>query len=273
MNINNIGFTLYKIVTFLVVFIISSFLLVKSTQNKLEAETETEKTNTEEYHQNKYSNNVYDGQDNYQSKNSEYYKDENPQYFEFSSYVIKDDRAYFYANPDFSVKRKAYLVINEIVYIQQIINGFGYAEFTNANGKTSKGWLLLKNIQYCSNCENTTVYNSTNNYEEQNTEVYENHSVNSKAEPYEGYQVFYQNFINKFNLPNVNRNVNEISVEVNFTIEKDGSFSNIYINGEDLYDMNEEIISVFSTMRKWKPAISEGEPVLSSFKMPLKIKL
>lgn len=272
MKINNTGFTLYKIVIFFIVCITSSFLLIKSASTK----SETEKTNTDEYDQNIYSNADYEMpviQQNYESQRTEDYENEESKYYEFSNYVVKDDRAYFYVNPDFSDRRKAYLVMNEIVYIQQIINGFGFAEFTNGNGKTSKGWLLLKNIQYCSNCDNATVYHSTNNYEEQNTETYEDNNKNRKAEPYEGYQVFYQNFIDKFNLPNVSRNVDEISVEVKFTVEKDGSFSNIYINGEDLYDMNEEIINVFETMPKWKPAISESKPIQSSFTMPLKIKL
>jgi len=68
---------------------------------------------------------------------------------EYSYYIVKPNengRAYFHTEPDFTTRKNAYFTQNEIVYIQQIENGFGYVEFTNDKGKTSKGWIFLGNL-------------------------------------------------------------------------------------------------------------------------------
>lgn len=283
MKINNTGFALYKIVIFFIVCVTSSFLLIKSASTK----SETEKINTDEYNQNVHSNADYEMpvvQQNYESQRTEYYENHESKYYEFSNYVVKDNRAYFYVNPDFSAKRKAYLVINETVYIQQIINGFGFAEFTNANGKTSKGWILLENVEYCPSCGSSDIsdisdiYNLTNNNsEEQNTsyrnEIQEENNLNSKAEPYEEMQTFRDNFIRKINIPEISSDVNEIFFKLSFVIEKDGSFSNFKIVSDDPYNISKEAIRVLKSMPNWKPAMKDGEPIESSFIIPFRIKL
>lgn len=182
-------------------------------------------------------------------------------YSEYSYYTVKEKRAYFYNDSNFSTQRSAYLVQDEVVYVQKVNNGFGYVEFTNAKGTDSKGWVSLNDMEYCPDCYYNEIRSSESN------------EIDEKARPYEGMQKFQDNFMSKFNLPNVPRNTAEITVNVNFTVKEDGSFSNIYIQGEDLYEMNDDIISVFETMPNWKPAIKNGKAVQSSFTMPLKIRL
>jgi len=182
-------------------------------------------------------------------------------YSEYSYYTVKEKRAYFYNDSNFSTQRSAYLVKDEVVYVQKVNNGFGYVEFTNAKGTASKGWVSLNDITPCPDCYENKLSSSKPS------------EIDEKARPYEGMQKFQDNFMSKFNLPSVPRNTAEITVKVNFTVKEDGSFSNIYIQGEDLYDMNDEIISVFEKMPNWKPAMKNGKAVQSSFTMPLKIRL
>ena len=68
---------------------------------------------------------------------------------EYSYYIVKpreNGRAYFHTEPDFSTRRKAYFITDEVIYIQQIENGFGYTEFTNDKGQTSRGWIFLEDL-------------------------------------------------------------------------------------------------------------------------------
>jgi|SRR5690554_355443 len=77
---------------------------------------------------------------------------------EFSYYVVEpahNKRVYFHNKPNYSTRRNAYLVSNEIAYVQQIENGFGYVEFTNPKGQVSKGWLSIQDISYCPDCYHT----------------------------------------------------------------------------------------------------------------------
>ena len=57
--------------------------------------------------------------------------------------VNDGDKLFFYRLPDESTKKSAYLVKGERVYILNFENGFGYTEFINPKGVTTKGWLLL----------------------------------------------------------------------------------------------------------------------------------
>jgi hypothetical protein len=50
-------------------------------------------------------------------------------------------KVYFYDNPDERYKRKGYLIGNEVVFVEEIVNGFGYIDYTNSRGIKSKGWI------------------------------------------------------------------------------------------------------------------------------------
>lgn len=53
------------------------------------------------------------------------------------------DKVHFYDNPDERFKRKGYLIGNEVVFVQEIVNGFGYIDYTNIRGLKSKGWIKM----------------------------------------------------------------------------------------------------------------------------------
>jgi serine/threonine-protein kinase len=62
-------------------------------------------------------------------------------------YKVAADRAYFHNEADESTRRTAYMVPSvEIIDAYEERNGFIYTEFTNRKGKTSKGWLRLKDM-------------------------------------------------------------------------------------------------------------------------------
>ena len=228
----------------------------------------------------------------------------------YTYYVVKIDageRSYFYTEPNFSTRRNAYLVTDEVVYVYQIENGFGYVEFTNSRGQISKGWIVLDDLSYCPDCNEVTQgYNDPSEKIEQadvsnenetssvseGIEAYKNGEpkfdetqtggaddeftdiygfVQKRAAPNEGIQKFYQTYARKFNPPDVGADVNEVSVRLKFVVEKDGSFTNIQVVGSDPYNMGPEAIRVLKTMPKWNPAEHKGEYVRSSFTLPIKI--
>jgi len=97
--------------------------------------------------------------------------------------------------------------------------------------------------------------------------------VQQKAYPKEGLQVFYKNFVGEFNTNNaksIPKSVNQINLRVKFIVEKDGSFSDIKVL-DDEYKFEREIKRVFNLMPYWNAAIHEGNPVRSSFTMPIKV--
>lgn len=97
--------------------------------------------------------------------------------------------------------------------------------------------------------------------------------VQKKAAPNEGLQGFFNNFIRKFNAPDVGGNVKEISVRLKFVVEKDGSFTDIQIAGPDPHNIGKEAIRVLKSMPKWKPAEHNGKTVRSSFTLPIKVRV
>lgn len=56
-------------------------------------------------------------------------------------------------------------------------------------------------------------------------------------------------------------------IEVSFIIEKDGSISNIKFDQHLIYEYDIEIRRVLNQMPKWKPAIKDGLPVRTRFKL------
>lgn len=62
-------------------------------------------------------------------------------------YYAAIDKVFFYNTPDFTSKRKAYLIkgTDEII-ITKIENGFGYTVFTSTKNLTTKGWLQMSEL-------------------------------------------------------------------------------------------------------------------------------
>ncbi|HEY5393424.1 MAG TPA: TonB family protein [Hanamia sp.] len=70
-------------------------------------------------------------------------------------YIVKADSSnniFFYRKADISTKKSSYFSTKDTVYVQKIDNDFGYIKFINSEGKTSKGWLRMQDLQYCSDC-------------------------------------------------------------------------------------------------------------------------
>jgi hypothetical protein len=57
-----------------------------------------------------------------------------------------ENHVYFYASPNLNDRKQSYFNSKDQVYISTIENGFGYLEFTNNRGQTSKGWVLLTDL-------------------------------------------------------------------------------------------------------------------------------
>lgn len=93
-----------------------------------------------------------------------------------------------------------------------------------------------------------------------------------KAQPKEGLEVFYKNFINEFKLPSVPKGIYEVAIRLKFIVEKDGSFSNIEVVDDNL-NITEEAIRVLKEMPIWNAAVYEGKYVRSSYTLPIKIKV
>lgn len=96
--------------------------------------------------------------------------------------------------------------------------------------------------------------------------------VQQKAAPNEGLQKFMQNFVRKFNAPDVGGNVSEIKVTLKFTVEKDGSFTDLQVL-DDKQGVGNEAKRVLKAMPNWKPAQHNGKTVRSSFRLPITIKV
>ena len=97
--------------------------------------------------------------------------------------------------------------------------------------------------------------------------------VQQKAFPKEGLQAFMKQFVAEFNTNNakaIPKSVNQIKLRVKFIVEKDGSFSDITIV-DDEYKFEREVKRVFELMPVWNAAIHEGNPVRSSFTMPITV--
>lgn len=93
-----------------------------------------------------------------------------------------------------------------------------------------------------------------------------------KAQPKEGLEVFYKNFVNEFKLPSVPKGIYEVAIRLKFIVEKDGSFSNIEVVDDNL-NITEEAIRVLKEMPIWNAAVYEGKYVRSSYTLPIKIKV
>lgn len=96
--------------------------------------------------------------------------------------------------------------------------------------------------------------------------------IQKKAEPYEGLNVFYENFINLLELPSIHNSSNNIKFKVTFTVERDGSLTNVKVIDDDL-NIEQNIVYAFNKMPKWKPAIHNGKTIRSTMTLPIKINV
>lgn len=71
-------------------------------------------------------------------------------YYESDYYYVnasKYNYVYFHNTPDVKTRRNAHFDSRELVFVQKIQNGFGYVEFTNDRGQTSKGWIRISDLE------------------------------------------------------------------------------------------------------------------------------
>ena len=61
-------------------------------------------------------------------------------------YKVISDKAYFYNWHDEYSITNSYLIKDDVIFINQSYNGFGYASFQNTEGKTTNGWIKLSDV-------------------------------------------------------------------------------------------------------------------------------
>lgn len=100
------------------------------------------------------------------------------------------------------------------------------------------------------------------------TEVYE--SVDQDAEfPGGGLEKFRNNFRENFDTSSMEGGEGVIKATVSFIVERDGSITDIKIQG-GTSDFNQEAIRTVKSIRtKWKPAKINDQPVRQRYKMPI----
>jgi hypothetical protein len=63
--------------------------------------------------------------------------------------IVVSEKAYFYNSPDYTTKRKAYLVKGDLLTALRVSNSFIYVEFYSPYlNKTSKGWIDVSDIEH-----------------------------------------------------------------------------------------------------------------------------
>lgn len=66
---------------------------------------------------------------------------------DYGTFTIISDKCYFYSEPSIENQRKAYLVKGESGSFNQVVNGFVFVSYTNADGITTEGWLNTSDIE------------------------------------------------------------------------------------------------------------------------------
>lgn len=94
-------------------------------------------------------------------------------------------------------------------------------------------------------------------------------SVDIQAQYSEGTQALLQFFQNNFKLPEEPK---PGKIYLEFVVERDGQLSDIKVLRDFGYGSHKEAIRVLKlTSSKWKPAIKDGKPVRSVFRLPIQI--
>ena len=97
-------------------------------------------------------------------------------------------------------------------------------------------------------------------------------NVQEKANPKEGIEKFREDFIAKLDLSSVPVELEKITIKIRFTVERDGSFSNIRMM-ENEYGLEDNAIEVLKNMPPWNPAKHEGEIVRSVYTISMVVKI
>jgi hypothetical protein len=63
------------------------------------------------------------------------------------TFTIISDKCYFYSEPSIENQRNAYLVKGQSGSFNQVVNGFVFVSYTNADGITTEGWLNTSDIE------------------------------------------------------------------------------------------------------------------------------
>ena len=94
-------------------------------------------------------------------------------------------------------------------------------------------------------------------------------AVQQKASKPEGWD---QKFVRQFRTPEISGSVNQITIRMQFVVEKDGSLTDIKVLN-DQYGVAKEAERVLKTLPKWKPAQQGGKTVRSKFTLPLTVEI
>lgn len=105
--------------------------------------------------------------------------------------------------------------------------------------------------------------------EVEDTKIYK--SVQKKAEPKEGLPTFLSVLANNLDLTSGLPKADEVLFKIQFVVEKDGTFSNFEIKGED-HGYAVEAFRVLKTMPAWKPAEHNGAIVRTVYTLPIKLR-
>ena len=97
-------------------------------------------------------------------------------------------------------------------------------------------------------------------------------NVQEKANPKEGIEKFREDFIEKLDLSSVPVELEKITIKIRFTVERDGSFSNIRMVKNE-YGLEDNAIEVLKNMPPWNPAKHEGEIVRSVLTISIVVKI
>jgi periplasmic protein TonB len=88
-----------------------------------------------------------------------------------------------------------------------------------------------------------------------------------------GMKKFYEYVGNNFEKPEI-EDVETISVNVSFVIEKDGSMTDIKVLRNPGYGLDKEAIRVLKSLKtKWSPGIKDGKKVRTQYTLPIKIQM
>ncbi|MDQ7947472.1 MAG: energy transducer TonB, partial [Pedobacter sp.] len=63
------------------------------------------------------------------------------------------------------------------------------------------------------------------------------------------------------------------NVHVSFTVEKDGSLTDIRVERKLGYGTDEEAVRVLKLAKRWNPGMQNGKPVRVKYNIPIKFSL
>ena len=109
----------------------------------------------------------------------------------------------------------------------------------------------------------------------QDEKVYDYKSITTPPVYPGGMHKFYELLVNTMKYPSIAAENNiQGTTNVSFIIEKDGSLTDVKINGPKLgYGLEEEAVRSIKLTKKWTPALLNGTPVKVKYNVPVKFAL